>query len=72
MSVKVRIQDLQSKKVYKGSVKQGFQVGKTNTVLLTDGSLLEIGAVKGWVMSDSARLIYVIDGRGKRFKVEVV
>jgi hypothetical protein len=75
MSIKIKLQDLQTKKVFKGSVDKGFEVGRTTQIRLTDckpPSVFDIKAVKGWVMSDSARIIYVIDGQGKRFKIQVV
>jgi hypothetical protein len=75
MPTKVRLQDLQTNKIYNGTVSEDFRIGRTATIDLVGTrkpSVYLIQLIKGWVMSDSARLLYLIDGHGNRFKINVV
>lgn len=74
MKVKVKLTDLQTKKVYRGTVSETFMVGKSGCVLLTDvkpPSVFEIKCIKGYIISDSKRIVYLMDSQHNRFKIHV-
>lgn len=75
MAIKVSITDLQTRIMYHGSLKSLNIVQGKELLFDVDnkpGYAYRIGKVRGWLVSDSNLLWYLISGSGKRYKVRII
>lgn len=75
MPVRVLVTDLQSRVVYRGElVEAEIRQGKDVLVNLENypGRIMRIPRVRGWVVSDSHVLYYLMDEYGRRFRMRIL
>jgi hypothetical protein len=72
--VKVIVTDLKTRIMYRGSLREGVILGLNLHIPLDNkpGYALTISKVRGWLISDSHKIWYLISGDGKRYKMRVL
>jgi hypothetical protein len=75
MSIKVIITDLQTKRQFLGKMDRAhIELGRDFIVPVSNygGKVLRIPHIKGWLSSDSYLIHYLVDGNGRRFKLQIL
>jgi len=74
MPIRVSITDLQTHIIYRGTFNGSIRRGQSLELALdaSPGRVLRIGKLRGWLISDSNQLYYLMGADGKRFKMRPV
>jgi hypothetical protein len=67
---KITLTDLQSNQQYRGTIPaNSIALGQSVEIHLEDGMRFRVAKLRGWVISDTFRIAYLIDHAGHRFKI---